>query len=126
MKFISPQHALTALRLGVSIIMMLHGLQRFYYGTINDFGAWLNSRGFLIGVVLAWTITLFEVIGGALLAAGYFKRIICLAWMFNLIMGIVLVHLPNGWFVVGPGSGGVEYSFLLLLSLLVIASQEKS
>ena len=125
MKFISQLYALAALRIGVSIIMMLHGLQRLYLGTVGDFGGWLNSKGFLIGVALAWIITLFEIGGGLLLALGYFRRIICLCWMGVLIMGIIMVHLPNGWFVVGPGSGGVEYSFLLLLSLTVIASQGK-
>jgi putative oxidoreductase len=39
-------------------------------------------------------------------------------------MGIVLVHAQNGWFVVGPSTGGVEYSILLLLALIVIASRE--
>jgi putative oxidoreductase len=125
MKFISQSYALAALRIGVSIIMILHGLQRLYFGTVGEFGGWLNSKGFLIGVALAWTVTLFEICGGVLLALGYFRRIICFGWMGILIMGIIMVHLPNGWFVVGPSSGGVEYSFLLLLCLTVIASQGK-
>src|SRR5262245_46965867 len=125
MKFILQRHALVALRIGVSIIMMAHGAQRFYYGTINDFGGWLNTQGFLIGVPLAWAITLFELIGGATLALGYWKRYISLIWMFNLFMGIILVHWRNGWYVVGPGSGGMEYSFLLILCLLVLASDER-
>jgi len=125
MKFILQRHALVVLRIGVSIIMMAHGTQRFYYGTIDEFGGWLNTQGFLIGVPLAWGITLFELIGGATLALGYWKRYICLIWMFNLLMGIILVHFANGWFVVGPGSGGMEYSVLLILCLLVLASDEK-
>ena len=32
-------------------------------------------------------------------------------------MGIVLVHGPEGWFVVGMGRNGVEFSVLLLAAL---------
>jgi putative oxidoreductase len=36
-----------------------------------------------------------------------------------------LVHAKNGWFVVGHQSGGVEYSVLILFSLLTIAATGK-
>jgi putative oxidoreductase len=124
-KYITPQQSVLALRIGISIIMMAHGFQRVYYGTIDDFGNYLNHEGFIVGVPLAWTITLFELIAGATLAAGYFVKWICMAWMIVIIMGIILVHAANGWYVVGPSTGGVEYSFLILLSLLVLASHDK-
>jgi hypothetical protein len=34
--------------------------------------------------------------------------------------GIALVHAPEGWFVVGLGRNGMEYSVLLISSLLLI------
>ena len=34
-------------------------------------------------------------------------------------MGIILVHLREGWFVVGGGRNGVEYSVLLVSIFLV-------
>ena len=40
-------------------------------------------------------------------------------------MGIVLVHAKSGWFVVGGGSNGAEYSVLLIPCLMVIAAQSK-
>jgi putative oxidoreductase len=39
----------------------------------------------------------------------------------QLAMGIYLVHAPAGWFVVGAGRNGMEFSVLLILCLLVIA-----
>ena len=36
-------------------------------------------------------------------------------------MGIVLVHAPSGWFVVGGGRNGMEYSVLLIAVLLAQA-----
>ena len=123
-KWISQHYALVLLRIGVSVLMMAHGFQRLYYNTVNDFGDFLNAKGFVIGYALAWTITLFELGGGLLLALGKFTRWICLGWMVVIAMGIILVHAQNGWFVVGPSTGGVEYSILLLLALITVAAQE--
>ena len=36
-------------------------------------------------------------------------------------MGILLVHAPEGWFVVGAGRNGMEYSVLLIASLALVA-----
>jgi len=40
--------------------------------------------------------------------------------IFVLVMGIILVHFKEGWFVVGGGQNGVEYNFLLICVLLAI------
>lgn len=37
-----------------------------------------------------------------------------------LLGGIVLVHGHEGWFVVGGGRNGVEYSVLLLVCLVAL------
>lgn len=39
------------------------------------------------------------------------------------MLGIVLVHAKEGWFVVGLGRNGSEFSFLLIVCLLVLALQ---
>ncbi len=35
-------------------------------------------------------------------------------------MRLILVHLPAGWFVVGLGRKGMEYSVLLIIALLCV------
>ena len=37
-----------------------------------------------------------------------------------LITGIVMVHGREGWFVVGGGRNGVEYSVLLIICLVTL------
>ena len=32
-----------------------------------------------------------------------------------------MVHAPNGWFVVGAGRNGAEYSVLIIASLVAVA-----
>lgn len=56
----------------------------------------LNTKGFFIGVPLAWGITVFEITGGATMALGLYVQWIAVVFMIELIMGIFLVHLPNG------------------------------
>jgi putative oxidoreductase len=120
--FITPRQSITLLRVAVSLFLMAHGLIRIYLGTVGGFGEFLNSKGFFIGVPLAWAITIFEIAGGAAMALRFYVKWIAAVFMIELTMGIFLVHLPNGWFVVGATQGGMEYSALLLLALIVISA----
>nr|WP_294935890.1 DoxX family protein [uncultured Flavobacterium sp.] len=122
--FLTTKQFVATLRIAVALFLIAHGCIRIYAGTVGDFGDFLNSKGFIIGDILAWTITIFELVGGTLLILNRFKKIISLFFIFQLIMGVVLVHAANGWFVVGYQSGGMEYSALLILCLLLIASEE--
>lgn len=120
--FISEASALKLLRIVTGLLLVAHGCIRLYAGTVNGFGEFLNSKGFIIGTAIAWFLTIFEIAGGLLMAAGFFKKWIAVVFMLELTMGIILVHATNGWFVVGYQSGGVEYSVLLIASLLLIAA----
>ena len=123
--FISPSQAGTLLRVTVSVFLMAHGIARAYLGTVNGFGEFLNSKGFLVGGFLAWGITIFEIAGGAAMALGYFVRWIAAVFIIQLFTGIILVHAQNGWFVVGATLGGMEYSVMLIICLIVISAQNK-
>ncbi|HKR04743.1 MAG TPA: DoxX family protein [Bacteroidia bacterium] len=123
--FLTSQQFLLILRITLGLFMMAHGTTRLYVNSLEGFGEFLNSKGFIIGYFLAWSVTIFDIAGGALLATGYFTKIICMAFIFVLLMGIILVHFQNGWFVVGHQSGGIEYSVLLIICLLLTASSEK-
>lgn len=117
----SPATALALLRAGTAAMMIIHGVARAWLGIVDDFGVVLNTWGFPAGFALAWTITVVEIAGGALLAAGVLVRPLCAWFAFQLLMGIYLIHGRVGWFVVGAGRNGMEYSALLLLCLAVIA-----
>ncbi len=115
---------LTLLRLAVAFIFLTHSIKRIGLGP-EGFGEFLTSKGFPFGVALAWGITLFELVGAPLLAFGVATRIIAAVFIVELLFGIALVHWPAGWFVVGAGRNGFEYSFLLIVSLLAIITGEK-
>ncbi len=74
-------------------------------------------------MTIAWIITVGEIISGICLAIGYKVRYCVVFHAIVIVSGIFLVHITNGWFVVGHGSGGVEYSLLILAVLLLIDSR---
>ena len=116
--------ALTLLRAGTALILIIHGVARIWLGIVDDFGMVLNQWGFPAGALLAWTITAVEIAGGAALAAGILVRPLTLWFVLQLAMGVYLIHAHAGWFVVGAGRNGTEFSALLILCLVVVAMAE--
>ena len=52
--------------------------------------------------------------------AGRWLRPVCMVYALQIATGIALVHAPAGWFVVGLGRNGVEYSVLILFCLAAL------
>lgn len=116
--------ALIFLRIVLAALMFVHGAARISLGTVDDFGGFLSSQGFPLGFYIAWAITLFELIGSVLLAVGFYTWIIAVLFALELAAGVAMVHWKEGWFVVGSGRNGMEYSALLIASLLAVAYAE--
>ena len=116
--------ALIFLRVVLAALMFAHGAARISFGTVDDFGGFLGSQGFPLGFYIAWAITLFELVGSVMLAVGFNTWIIALLFALELAAGIAMVHWKQGWFVVGAGTNGMEYSALLIASFLAVAYAE--
>lgn len=110
------------LRLSVAIILLAHSLSGMFNNGINDFGNFfLNQIGFApCGVLLAWIIKLSHVAAAFCLLFEKYVKWASILTISILITGIFLVHLKDGWFVVGGGRNGVEFNFLLIFALLTI------
>ena len=115
--------AWTLMRLVLAGLIAAHGWVRLLDGGVIGFGEWLDGQGIPLGFAIAAFITGFEIVGTLLLVAGRFVFPLTLVYAFIYAMGIVLVHAPAGWFVVGHGRNGVEYSVLLIAGLLCVGSQ---
>jgi putative oxidoreductase len=110
------------LRLPVAIILLIHSVTGMFNNGINNFGnLYLNEIGFApVGVYLAWAIKLSHLFAAICLLVNRFIKPACIITIFVLIMGIILVHFKEGWFVVGGGRNGVEFNFLLIFVLFAI------
>lgn len=113
---------LILLRIAVAVILLTHSVFGIFNNGINDFGnLYLNQIGFApFGVFLAWSIKLSHIAAALLLLLNKYVKPAGFVTIFILLMGIILVHFQEGWFVVGGGRNGVEYNFLLICVLLTI------
>ncbi len=116
------------LRLAVAIILLSHAIPGMFNGGIKDFGnLFLNEIGFApFGLALAWAIKLSHVLCAILLLVNKYVKPAALLTIFILMMGIILVHFKEGWFVVGGGRNGVEYNFLLICVLCTFIFQKEN
>lgn len=116
------------LRFGVAVIFLSHSLHGILTGNnVNDFGnLFLNKVGFSpFGVFLAWSVVLSQIVTSILLIANKALKVSCLINIVILIFGIITVHFAEGWYVVGAGRNGMEFSFILIIVLLTILLSAK-
>lgn len=106
------------LRATVGLLLTVHGVYRIYDGGVSGFGGFLSAEHVPFGIAVAWLVTIVEVIGGPALVLGFLVRPLCAWFAVELFAGILLVHAQDGWFVVGGGRNGMEYSVLLIVALM--------
>jgi putative oxidoreductase len=113
----------TTLRLTLAGLIAAHGWTRLLGGGVVPFGGWLDGQGLPAGVAIAATITAVEVVGTILLALRRLVFPLTLVYAGIYATGIAMVHAKEGWFVVGAGRNGAEYSVLLIVALLCVGLQ---
>jgi len=130
----SPLHSLVATdarapgtiaRLALGLVMFPHGAQKMLgwfggYGLSATYGS-LTSKAGLPGVV-AGALIFTEFVASLLLITGTFTRIAAFGIMSIMVGAILMVHLPNGFFMnwTGKQAGeGFEYHLLAIALALV-------
>ena len=113
---------LSFLRIALVVIFLVHSVAGMFNNGINDFGnLFLNQVGFApVGVPLAWAIKLSHIALAFSLLTDKYLKVMSIITIIILIVGIFMVHLKDGWFVVGGGRNGIEFNFLLIMALLTI------
>jgi putative oxidoreductase len=111
------------LRLALATIFLSHSLHGIFTNhDVTDFGnLFLNQIGFApFGVFIAWSVVLVQVITSIFLLLDKLINVAAIINIIILLAGIVTVHIKEGWFVVGGGRNGVEFSFVLIMILLTL------
>lgn len=111
------------LRFGVAVIFLSHSLHGIFTDNdVNDFGnLFLNKIGFApFGLFMAWGVVISQVVTSVLLIANKLVNISCIINIIILIFGIITVHFEEGWYVVGAGRNGMEFSFILIVLLVTL------
>lgn len=112
--------AWVVLRVSLAGLVAVHGWARFVQDAVVPFGGWLESQGLPWGFALAVGVTAVEILGTPLYTLGRLVVPLSLVYSGIYLVGIVLVHAEAGWFVVGLGRNGAEYSVLLIVCFLCV------
>lgn len=110
------------IRIGVALIILMHPLHGYFHlQNIPYFGEYLTGLGYPMGEQLAWLVLIVQTICSVGLISNYFVIPACLGHGVIIVFGIVHVHAQHGWYVVGPGQGGMEWGAILLFALAAVA-----
>jgi putative oxidoreductase len=112
----SPYAALV-LRVSLGVMFVAHGPLKAIVFTLPGTANFFESVGF--PGFLAYIVTPFELVAGALLILGVQTRVVALASV-PLLLGAALVHFGNGW-LFSSANGGWEYPVLLIVLAIVQA-----
>lgn len=115
----SQSTALSLIRLAAAGNMLIHGVYRLSAGGVVPFDGWLKSLGF--PPFSAWMITIFEIVAALMIIMNKWVSPLCIVFIVQLGMGIFLIHAREGWFVVGGGRNGMEYSVLMIICFAATA-----
>lgn len=116
----TSKNVFSILKKVLALLMMAHGMTTLISGTVPEFGSYLTATGFPAGLALAWAITLLEITGALCILTGRLEKIAAFYFIIELTAGIILIHAEAGWFVVGPGSGGMEYNVFLIICFILV------
>jgi len=118
-KPLNPRLGQMILRIVIGLIFVAHGgAKLFGEGGPGSLAGFLGSEGIPVPILAAWMITIFEFVGGMFLIVGLFVVPAAILLSVHMLMGIFLVHAQKGFWVVGPGQDGVEFSLLLIAGLI--------
>lgn len=114
--------AIYLLQVTIAIILLAHAIPGMIDGGVNDFGKlFLDQIGFApLGIPIAWAVKLSHIVCAILLIANKYIKWASIVTIFVMVMGIILVHFKEGWFVVGGGRNGMEYNFLIIMVLIAL------
>jgi len=114
---LAPYGALL-LRLSLGVMWIAHGLLKILVFTLPGTAAFFEKVGY--PGALAYVVTAAELVGGALILLGIHSRQVSVL-MTPVMIGALLVHLPNGWLFTAP-NGGYEYPLFLIAAGLAHAA----
>jgi putative oxidoreductase len=110
------------LKIALIAIFLMHSIPSIVTGDVNKFGKlYLDPIGFApFGLYLAWLIKLGHVALCISLLTNKFLKPVGWINISILLVGIFILHIKDGWYVVGGGRNGVEFNVLLIAALLTI------
>lgn len=113
----SREYGLFILRLVVGIVFIAHGWQKLS-GGIEGVGGFFGMVGIPAAGFFSYVVTFVEFLGGIALILGVFTSIVSGLLAIDMIVALLVVHLPNGFSV---ENGGYEFVLTLLATAIALS-----
>ncbi|MES2907163.1 MAG: DoxX family protein [Pseudomonadota bacterium] len=112
LKFLRPwqPYILSALRIVIGLLMLEHGLTKFFhFPYVEQFAGPMEMFS------LVWFSALIELVGGVLLTLGLFTRLTAFIMSGEMAFAYFLVHAPQNFYpILNGGELAIVYCFTLL------------
>ena len=109
---------LLPLRIVLGLVFIYHGYLKLFTGNFpGGTAGFFASLGIPLPTFFAIIVSLLEFFGGIALLLGLMTRYASVLLAVNMLVALLLVHLPNGFLV----PGGVEFPLTLFAGLLTLA-----
>ncbi len=104
------------LRVSLGVMFLAHSvILKYFTFTLAGTAQFFESLGY--PPQLAYVVFAAEALGGIALILGFQTRIVAFA-LIPILIGALMVHLPNGWVFSAKG-GGWEYPVFLIVASAV-------
>ena len=108
----------TLLRVVVGVMFLMHVSGKLSAGPGAVAANMLAKNGIEPAILWAYVIIFLELVGGICLIIGLFTRFFAAALAIEMLIALLLVHLPKGYTASG---GGYEYVLLIGAACFLIA-----
>ena len=109
--------AYALMRVVIGYILFMHGWQKFKTG-ITGVAGFMSKSGLMPGELFAGAAIFLETVGALCIIVGLFTRFFAAALAIEMLIALLLVHLPKGYAASG---GGYEYVLLIGAVCFLIA-----
>lgn len=110
------EFGVVVLRTGLGAMFVAHALLKYFVFTLPGTAQFFQSLG--LPGPLGYVTFAAELIGGALLLAGVYTRVVAFA-LVPFVLGATWAHAGNGWVFTSP-NGGWEYPAFLSVATLAL------
>ncbi len=108
---LNPGWALAIIRIVTDLTFFMHGYQKLTEFGVAGFAGFLTQLGIPRASVAAVVVIAVELLGGLALMLGLGTRLVAVPLAIDMLVALLTVHLPAGFFV---QNGGYELVLLLL------------
>ena len=118
---LTARYGLAILRIVLGIAMLVHGWSKLSGGVENVAGFFGGRLGIPAPGLMAWVVTIVELVGGILLVAGFLTQIVGILIALDLLGAILFAYLRGGAPFIDKGQISWEKEVVFAAAALCIA-----